>query len=56
MKNHKKKNVRPPRLPASALKRGKSKDNLNFESSGFKNIKIEEKVDFMKLYESRKVQ
>ena len=29
---------------------------LNFESSGFKNIKIEEKVDFMKLYESRKVQ
>ena len=26
---------------------------LNFESSGFKNIKIEEKVDFMKLYKSK---
>ena len=26
---------------------------LNFESSGFKNIKIEEKVDFMKLYRSK---
>ena len=26
---------------------------LNFESSGFKNIKIEEKVDFKKLYKSK---
>ena len=26
---------------------------FNFESSGFKNIKIEEKVDFMKLYKSK---
>ena len=29
---------------------------LNFESSGFKNIKIEEKVDFMKLYKSKNTQ
>ncbi len=29
---------------------------LNFESSGFKNIKIEEKVDFMKLYKSKSAQ
>ena len=26
---------------------------LNFESSGFKNIKIEEKVDFKKLYKTK---
>ena len=26
-----------------------------FEQSGFKNIKIEEKVDFEKLYKSRKI-